>query len=200
MAGKKQSHSVRQVFIMWFFLGLAIVSGFIGVQAYIGNSKESKKRYEALLAVDAAGGDVEKALRDLRSYIYAHMNTTIGSPTGVKPPIQLKGTYDRLVAAEKARIGQVNDNLYNKAQQVCEQLFPEGLSGRGRIPCITEYVTKNSVAEQQIPEGLYKYDFVAPMWSPDTAGIMILISVLSFIVFLFYLVFYVRLRAHLRRN
>lgn len=203
MAGKKQQHSstgLRQAVIMWFFLGLAIVAGFIGVQAYIGNSKESKKRYEALLAVDAAGGDVEKALLELRTYIYSHMNTTIGSPTGVRPPIQLKGTYERLVAAEKERVGQVNDNLYNKAQQVCEQLFPEGLSGRGRVPCITEYVSKNSVTEQQIPEGLYKYDFVAPAWSPDKAGIALVISALSFIVFLFYLVFYIRLRTHLRRH
>jgi hypothetical protein len=186
----------QYIFSVLLFLVLTIASGYITLRAYIGNSKEAKKRYDTLLAVDAAGGDVEKALLSLRTYIYQHMNTTIGSPTGVRPPIQLKGTYDRLVAAEQARVKQANDELYNKAQKECERLFPEGLSGRNRIPCITEFVTKNAVTEQTIPDALYKYDFASPLWSPDVAGFGILATALLFVAFLFTLFTYFRVEHH----
>ncbi len=188
--------TLRQLITVWGFLVLTIISGTISLQAYIGNSKEAKKRYDTLLAVDAAGGDVENALFNLRSYIYSHMNTTIGSPTGVRPPIQLKGTYDRLVAAEQAKSKQSNDDLYNKAQKECEKLFPEGLSGRGRVPCITEYVTNNATKEVPIPEGLYTYDFAAPIWSADAAGIGILVTSLLAFIFIYRLFTYRRLLNH----
>ncbi len=186
----------RQVGTILFLFILTTISIFVTLQAYIGNSAEAKRRYDALIAVDAAGGDVEKSLLELRTYIYRHMNTTIGSPTGIRPPIQLKGTYDRLVAAEKARVKAANDDLYNKAQKECERLFPEGLSGRGRIPCITEYVTKNAIVEQPIPDGLYKYDFAPPIWSPDTAGFGMLATVILAAASLLATFTFLRIRHH----
>lgn len=197
MAKKSNDRSLlRQLITVWGFLVLTVISGVITTQAYVGNSKEAKKRYDTLLAVDAAGGDVEKALLDLRTYIYAHMNTTIGSPTGIRPPIQLKGTYDRLVTAEQLKTKQANDDLYNKAQKECESLFPEGLSGKGRVPCITEYVTNNAVKEVPIPEGLYTYDFAAPIWSADTAGVGVLLTSLFAFIFVYRLFTYRRLLNH----
>ncbi len=180
----------RHLITVWGFLVLAGISGEITLTAYIHNSARAKELYNQLLSVDAAGGDVEHALYNLRSYMYSHMNTTIGSPTGVKPPIQLKGTYDRLVAAEKTRADAAkttNANLYNTAQQICEKQVPDGLSGRGRIPCITEYVTTHSQPETEstIPEALYKFDFVSPSWSPDTAGIGMAVTTLLVLIFLF---------------
>ncbi len=198
MSKKHPRSPEKRIFALILLVALFITSSYISLRAYIGNSAEAKKRYETLLAVDAAGGDVEKALFDLRQFVYGHMNTTIGSETGVKPPIQLSGTYKRLVDAEKARVKQANDELYNKAQTDCERRFPAGLSGSNRIPCITEYVTQNAVKEQAIPEGLYKYDFVSPLWSPDVAGFGILISAVLGIVLLYQLYSYESFRRHLR--
>lgn len=194
--------NARHMVTVWGFLILAVISGIITLNAYIGNSREAKRRYDILIATDAAGGDVEGALRSLRTYIYAHMNTTIGSPTGVRPPIQLKGTYDRLTAAERARAAaakEANAGLYTKAQAECERLIPDGLSGRGRVPCITEYVTKNSQSEteQTIPDGLYKYDFVSPIWSADTAGIGMIVTAILGLVFVYRIVTYKRVKRHL---
>lgn len=166
------------------------------MQSYIQNSEQAKQKYEVLLAVDAAGGDVEKALYDLRVFVYSHMNTTIGSETGVKPPIQLKNTYERLVAAEKERVKKANDDLYNKGQIVCEQQFPNDFSGRARVPCVSEYVIANAVKEQTIPEGLYKYDFVSPLWSADKAGISMLIAIGCFTVFIIRFVMYKSMKHH----
>ena len=196
---------LRHLVTVWGFLILAFVSGAFSLTAYIGNSQEAKKRYDHLLAVDQAGGDVEKALYELRSYMYVHMNTTIGGPTSVRPPIQLKGTFDRLVASEQARVAAAkatNASLYNTAQQVCEKLIPDGLSGRGRVPCITDYVTSHAVSEATtpIPEAAYKFDFVSPTWSPDAAGIGITVTAILFLVFLYRWMPYRRAMHHLHMS
>lgn len=197
---KKQhiTHKTRHRRTIFVLLVAFIISFFVTAHAYVDNSKQSKLLYDKLIATDAAGGDVEQALKELRVYIYSHMNTTIGSPTGVKPPIQLKGTYDRLVAAEQARIKQANDDLYARAQKECERLIPEGLSGRGRIGCITDFVSNGTVKEQIIPEGLYKYDFVSPYWSADTAGIGIVVTTIVGLALLYNVVLYRRLLFHAR--
>ncbi len=196
---------LRHYITVWGFLVLAFISGFITLSAYIGNSRGAKQRYEQLLAVDKAGGDVEGSLRELRSFIYMHMNTAIGSSNGIRPPIQLKGTYDRLTSTEQTRAAgakEANANLYTTAQQFCEKQVPTGLSGRTRIPCITEYVTKNAQpeTEQIIPDALYKYDFVSPVWSPDTAGIGMLVTAGLTLVFLYRFVAYRRALHHLRMS
>ena len=196
--------NARHLATVWSFLLLSVISGVIAVNAYIGNSREAKRRYDVLITVDAAGGDVAGALNDLRSYMYGHMNTTIGGPTGVKPPIQLKGTYERLVETEKARVTAAkasNASLYNTAQQVCEKQVPAGLSGRGRIPCIEEYVTKNAQpeTEQAIPAALYQYDFASPRWSPDAAGIGFVIMWVALFVFIIRWITYERVRHHVKQ-
>lgn len=162
---------VQRRIISFAISGLLVtVFGILSVNALVNNSKEAKKRYDQLIAVDQAGGDVESSLTHLREFIYSHMNTTIGSPTGVYPPIQLKGTYDRLVAAEQAKLEASSATVYSDAQAECERRFPGAFFGGPRIPCITDYVTSHGVKLKDIPDGLYKFDFVSPSWSPDLAG------------------------------
>jgi hypothetical protein len=50
--------------------------------------------------------------------------------------VQLKYTYERLVAKERGRAEANNQDLYNDAQQYCEANVPQGLSGGNRLPCI----------------------------------------------------------------
>lgn len=159
---------------------LTTVFGLITVVALVNNSREAKRRYDALIAVDAAGGDVEAALGSLREYIYAHMNTSIGSPTGVYPPIQLKGTYDRLVAVEQAKLAGDN-TLYDEAVRYCESRFGAGQIQQ-RANCASEYITARgggAIQQVSIPDGLYKFDFVSPKWSPDLAGFALIATIAS---------------------
>jgi hypothetical protein len=163
----------------------------LSIFGLIANSNGAKERYDALIAVDQAGGDVEKSLNELRSYIYSHMNTQIGSELGVKPPIQLKGTYERLVAQEEEKAIESND-LYAEAQSYCESTQPGGFSGRNRLDCITAYVDENGVVTEakKIEEDLYKFDFVPPRWSPDLAGFSIILATIFGITFLIDLILY----------
>ncbi len=155
----------------WIFLVLAVVFVVISVFALRNNNVTALRLRDEVLAADKADGDVEGALKKLRAYIYAHMNTDLSSgPGAIKPPIQLKYRYERLVAAESERVGRQNDKIYTDAQAECEKKFPKGLSGSGRIPCIKEYIASHGIQQQDIPDSLYKFDFISPKWSPDLAG------------------------------
>lgn len=169
------------------------------VLALNANSREAKQRYELLLAADAAGGDTEAALTSLREFIYGHMNTTIGSPTGVYPPIQLKGTYDRLVAVEEQRVRATNALLYDEATAHCEALFPAGQLANGRVQCVSEYVAARGVVAQPITDGLYKFNFASPFWSPDLAGFLVIATFLTGLNFLAQIILEARLRSRFRQ-
>ncbi len=160
----------RSIIKIGVFAGASALSGALFVIGMIRNGNGAVERYEALQATDKAGGDVASALNELREYIYAHMNTEIGGPNGIYPPIQLNGTYERLVKAEEARVKDINDSLYTKAQEYCEANGNKGFSGRNRLDCINGYIDTNGAKVQEIDGSLYKYDFVAPRWSPDLAG------------------------------
>jgi hypothetical protein len=161
----------------WYFLVLFVVSAALSVYALRSNNLRMIELRDAVVAADERGGDTEAALRDLREFVHSHMNTDLASGrNAIRPPVQLKFRYERLVAEEKKRVAASNAQIYTRAQEICEQRFPAGLSGGRRVPCIEQYVTQNGVREQSIPESLYKFDFVSPYWSPDLAGWSIVAS------------------------
>lgn len=150
-------------------LAFFVALGSIGLRSNYQTMTELRQKvYEA----DQKNGDIESALRDLRQHVYAHMNTNLSSgASGVYPPIQLKYTYERLQAAELAKTQAASGQIYSDAQAHCEKLHPESFSGGPRVPCIREYVASHGGAPAKtIPDGLYKFDFVSPRWSPDLAG------------------------------
>lgn len=171
-----------------YFLITAICFGVGAVFALRQNNLNAISLRDELVVVDQQNGDVESSINKLRLYIYGHMNTDLATSTSVYPPIQLKYRYDRLVAAEKDRIGQVNTNtIYNDAQKYCETNFPQSFYGAGRLPCIQNYIDTHpapSVEEQNIPDALYKFNFASPVWSPDLAGWSIFFAVLFFLIFI----------------
>lgn len=167
----------------WVFLGLAVAFAAISVYAMRQNNLVSIRLRDVVIEADKNNGDVETPLRQLREHVYSHMNADLSTGTGVQQPIQLKYRYDRLVAAEKAKASSVSGDIYTQAQAECEKQVPAGASGRGRIACIEQYVSSHSVTESQIPDALYKFDFVSPIWSPDVAGLSLVLAVICFLLF-----------------
>lgn len=188
----KEKHLQKRALIRIFVVGiLLVISVFLSFVGLTLNSQGAKERYDTLISVDQAGGDVETALNELRVYIYSHMNTQIGSDLGVKPPIQLEGTYSRLVKAEEDKVAKTNEALYATAQAHCESSQPAGFSGRNRLACIEAYVDANGVEPKAIEDDFYKFDFAPPIWSADLAGFSIIFSgilgtILLIDVFLYY--------------
>jgi hypothetical protein len=168
---------------VWYLLAAAIILTATSALALRQNNQTSIKLRNHVYQVDKDDGDIETALNQLRVHIYSHMFSGLSSPGGAYPPIQLKYRYERLVAAQKAKTGQSSSQIYTEAQGYCEQRFPIGLSGSGRIPCIENYVASHKAADAPtIPDALYKFDFAAPLWSPDLAGITMVLAAVCWLL------------------
>lgn len=166
----------------WYFVIIFVVSAFAAAYTLRQNNLRAIELRDHVLQVDKENGDIEAALRELREFTYSHMNANLASDTGIYPPIQLKYRYERLVAAEQARVEGENKDIYAEAQKYCEARFPGGFSGSNRLPCIQQYIDDNGGPEAQprpIPDDLYKFDFAAPVWSPDLAGWSMVVALLA---------------------
>src|SRR5690349_383020 len=79
----------------WLYLFIA--SSLLCVLALRHNNVRMTQLRDAVYVADKNNGDVNAVLNNLRKYVYAHMNTDLSSGShGIKPPIQLKYTYQRL--------------------------------------------------------------------------------------------------------
>ena len=176
-----KNHYGSKLFIV---LILAIISGFISVSALRGNYTAMIKLRSAVTVADEQNTDVEKALKDLRTHVYSHMNTNLSSGNAsIKPPIQLKARYERLRSQEAERIKSYNASVTSEGERVCGGLYPAGGFNAVRVQCIQSYVAENAITESVVSDDLYKFDFISPAWSPDLAGISMVLSIGFFIVF-----------------
>jgi hypothetical protein len=166
-----------------YLLVLFIVSATICIFALRDNNLTMLKLRNQVYTADKNNGNVEGALEQLRSYVGAHMNTSLTTDNGsVYPPIQLKYTYQRLVAAAEVQSSGSNSQLYTQAEDYCQSLNSSNFSGRSRVPCVENYVSTHGASVPTIPASLYEFDFVSPAWSPDLAGWSLLVTILLFIL------------------
>lgn len=167
----------------WWFVVLALISGTVSVVALRANNLEMARLRDAVYTADKQGKDVTKALQKLQVYVSAHMNTNLSAgPNAPYPPIQLQYTYDRAVQAAGNVASAANANVYTNAQHYCEQTIPNGFSGSYRISCVQTYIDQHGVKLPTIPDGIYKFDFLSPAWSPDLAGWSVLLTVVFLLV------------------
>lgn len=164
----------------WYLLAAALIFGSISVYNLRQNNLTMVKLRNQVFATDQKNGDVETALKNLRKFIYSHMNTNLDTGTGIKPPVQLKYRFERLVKAETDRVNAINAKVYKNANATCGKLYPTGFGG---IPCVEKYVKGKLATAQPVPEDLYKFDFLSPRWTPDLAGWTLLLSIIFFLLF-----------------
>lgn len=177
---------------LWLFLILTLAAGSMSVVALRHNNQQMVKLRTALYATDKNNGNVNAALNNLRDYVYTHMNTNLSSGGNtIKPPIQLKYTYDRLVAAQQQQLDSTNSQFYTQAENYCQQQDPTDFYGYYRVPCVQNYISTHSLStgSTTIPVALYQFDFVSPTWSPDFAGWSLVITALLAAVFVIKLAF-----------
>ncbi len=169
---------IRPVKTWWFLAGLVLCAAICGLALRHNYATMVKLRTQVYTA-DANNVDVVGALDRLRAYVNTHMNTNLETGDGVYPPIQLTHTYDRLKKAESDRVSAATQQVYTDAQHYCEGLYPanQSISGRLRVPCIEQYVKDHVVVAKTIPDALYKFSFATPRWSPDAAGIFLVLSI-----------------------
>jgi len=169
-----------------YFAVAFALSGTIAIFALRHNNLEMLRLRQDITIADENGAGVESALQALRQHVYTHMNTDLTSGgAGIRPPIQLSKTYERLVSAERGRVAAINNNVSSDAVAVCEARFPVGQLTGGRVQCVQDYVLQNGVHEQPITKELYQFDFVSPFWAPDLAGWSLAAAAIFFVLFVF---------------
>jgi hypothetical protein len=172
---------------LYLFVALAIIS----VLSLRHNNQTMVKLRDQVYAADKNNGDINGALNNLRRYVYGHMNTDLSSGNNnIKPPIQLKYTYQRLYDAQANQIQTSNQQLYTDAELYCQSING-AYFGTTRVPCVQNYVINHGLkaANINIPAGLYEFDFASPSWSPDLAGWSLILTGLLFIAFVIRLIY-----------
>ncbi len=168
----------------WYFLVPAIIFALLAITGLRNNYATMVELREAVYVADQQNGDIETALSNLRKHVYGHMNTNLTSGSNaIKPPIQLKARYERLVAVEADKVKAANAQVGATGEQLCSAQFPAAGFNAPRVDCIQAYVGANAVKERAIPDQLYKFDFISPRWSADLAGISIVMSTIFFTLF-----------------
>lgn len=160
------------------WLYLFMISALVCVLALRHNNQTMSRLREEVYAADKNNGDVNQALNNLRRYVYSHMNTNLSSGgNNIKPPIQLKYTYQRYYDAQFNQIQSSNQKIYDAAKVACKA----NTSGfdPAKVACISNYAVNHGVggANINVPAGLYQFDFISPTWSPDLAGWSLLASI-----------------------
>lgn len=140
----------------------------MSVLALRHNNQTMVKLRDAVYAADKDNQDVNAALNNLSHYVHRHMNTNLSSGNNnIKPPIQLKYTYQRLVEAQQNQLQTNNQKLYADAQNACRSAGDTSFD----TACVQNYVVSHGgQGDINVPAGLYQFDFVSPTWSPDLAG------------------------------
>lgn len=167
---------------VWQLSLLFVVLVLGSTWALRNNSKQVIPLVNAVMAADKNGEGTDEALKKLGNYMTNHMNSQIGSP------IRLENTYyrDFNQAINKTQ-ASADGNIYREAQKQCED--PNVLLSV-RAQCVQEYVTKNARPgnEAKIPDlpdpDAYTFTFISPRWSPDLAGILILLTFYASILLL----------------
>jgi len=180
------------VSLILLFLG----SGAYGVFNLRQNNLTMLKLREAVFTADRDDGDTATALSKLQLFVVSHMNTTLPK-LGDQKAIQLKYTYERRVATEEARVSAARAALSNEATSYCNSLHG-GASFAVRSQCIEDFYTTHKVNTLEIPKELYAYDFVTPLWVPDSAGFSLLATTALFLVLLFRFTSWLLVRRSLR--
>jgi preprotein translocase subunit SecF len=173
-------HRLQDISMVVLIIGF-LLAGAVTIFALRANNLKMAELRETVYTADANGGDVETALRNLRSFVYGHMNTNLRSgSTSSEAPIQLVNRFNAVVAAEQKRVSGLNNasQVYADAQAQCER---SSLPLTARAQCIQDYVTQhgNGIPQLNLPsKDFYTFDFVSPLWSPDLAGWSLILTLL----------------------
>jgi hypothetical protein len=118
-------------------------------------------------------------------------------------PVELVNAYNRqaeriITAANKSS----SKDVYKEAAAACEQ---RGIPLTSVAQCAADYAAKNSpdVGPKKIilpDKNLFTYSFASPRWTPDLAGLSVLLTVVTGVWLIFRAVEYILVRIVIRRR
>ena len=160
----------------WFILGVAAALVALGLVAH--NHSSARAQAALIVQQDAAGKDVSQSIAVLRGYVGSHMGSSVS--------FVLNGAYERQQqAAQAAAQPQTTGDVYQQAQAACASIK----NAVQQAQCNQNYLNSHlqaatpAVSPVAAPnQADYSYMLAAPVWTSDTAGIILAISVLSLLI------------------
>lgn len=172
-------HNIKQLELVktWQLLVLLLLVGFISATLLRLNNIGMVERRTAVLNADKSGStdDIARRLYDLQRYVSSHMNTDMGR--GIY--LQEQYNKDRQKAMDRAATtGSSNGNIYKKITDECRALYS---AWTPYFQCVQDRLNASTPADDPVqkaalpkPEA-YRHVFVSPIWSPDFAGLSVLV-------------------------
>jgi len=161
----------------WQLLVLLVLACFLAATFLRLNNIGMVQRRQAVLTADKVGDDdvTTQRLSELQQYVSAHMNTDLGKG------VFLQDSYNRAVKAASDAADSGEDpygNIYKKAQDVCAPQFTH--YSNAYLECTITQLQKypasgNLISSINVDSSLYLHDYVSPLWSPDFAGLSVLV-------------------------
>jgi len=157
------------------------------------NNVAMTQRRQAVLDADKSGttNDIKQRLYDLQSYVLAHMNTS----TGV---FYLQNQYYQAADQAKESATQNSSNAVNLYKKVDDEICaPLAKANNWRWPderytnCLSEQLAKypssqvGSIKVNLPNPDMFRYNYSSPTWSPDLAGLSVLVTILILLLVIF---------------
>jgi len=155
-----------------YLFGLGMVAAIISILGLRANAVRSVELKNTVIQKDQAGADVSTELESLRGFVFSHMNSSVR--------FELPGAHRRALSAAQAQAqGGATGEVYAAAQAACG---PEvGTNSVAQVACVQRYLDSHlgstSTPAPDLPQPAeFSYAFAAPSWSPDLAGLAMLVA------------------------
>ena len=195
---KKFLHHWRKKHLKTRWLIAALVI-FCGLSLYFlrQNNLKMVALREQVVKADVANTGVAEALEALNQDVFHHMNTKIVRP------VELVNTYNLQAKAVIEAANTTSDrNIYSEATAACER---RGIPLTSIAQCIANYALANNPGvgpkAVQLPDkNRFIYSFATPLWTPDLAGLSLLIAGILLIWLALRLIEYILVRVVIRHR
>ena len=188
----------RRLHIKNWQLCVVLLLGVIGSTFFLRqNNLKMIALRDAVIVADKTGVDLPGSLERLNHHVFHHMNTKIVRP------IELVETYNRQAQAIIEAASKDNGrDVYAEATAACER---RGVPLASIAQCAADYAINNTSGPgpQQIvlpDKNRFTYSFASPLWTPDAAGFMVLLTGVAALWLAARLLEYVLVRLVIRRR
>lgn len=191
----------------WQLFVIGMIALVVAVMFLRLNSLNMIDYRHAVVVADEKGDKavLQSSLADLQKYVSSHMNTSLGDG------FYLTQSYDRdrtAILTNAQSTTNPNSAEYQTASIECRSKWQGGRDSFrndyvkcviDRVSALTGQTDPGSTIGLPNPEA-YKVNFASPLWSPDAAGISVLICLIIVVVIISRFIGVVVLRLLLKRR
>ena len=159
------------------FVFAAVILAGAGIFFRASSTHTARVQADQIVKNDSAGTDTASGIATLKAFVASHMGASVS--------FTLKASYDRAIAAARPPAPPANttSQVYVDAQRACSGKSDSITQAR----CNQNYLAQHlSAVPAATPAPVpapkladYQYGLVAPLWTPDLAGALLLGAVAS---------------------